>query len=130
MLSQTIKFKSSKSKLLTATKTLPLLLAGFILMPQANALDIKQEYINHCAQNAVDTKMADRTTANKLCSCIVDIHSKKTLGQMWEVESYAQSGKDPATLPFVQKLQSDLQQCEQGLTLNPPQPLTQPAPQK
>ncbi|WP_227430050.1 hypothetical protein [Psychrobacter sp. I-STPA6b] len=106
------------SKLL---KVLPLVGAGLFLVPQANAMDIKQEYINTCVQDAVNTKMANNTDANKLCSCIVDVHSKKTLGQMWEVESYKQSGKDPATLPFVQKLQSDLQQCEQGLTINPPQ---------
>lgn len=117
---------SSKSNLIKAAKVLPIVAAGFMLMPQANAVDIKQEYINSCVQETVDSKMADNATANKLCSCIVDVHSKKTLGQMWEVESYRTSGKDTSTLPFVKKLQSDLQQCEQGLTLNPPQ---QPAQQ-
>ena len=124
MLSQII---SSKSNLIKAAKTLPILAAGFMLIPQANAVDIKQEYINSCVQQTVDTKVADKATANKLCSCVVDVHSKKTLGQMWEVESYRANGKDTSTLPFVQKLQNDLQQCEQGLTLNPPQQPTSSA---
>lgn len=107
-------------------KVLPLVAAGFMMMPQANALDIKQEQINNCAKGAVYYKVADNATAQKLCSCTIDVRSKMTIGQMWEIESYAQSDKDPSTLPYVQKMQQDLQQCTVGLTLNPPQKPTQP----
>ncbi len=120
----------SKATLIKASKTLPLLAAGFMLMPQANALDIKQEQINACVQNVVTSKIADNATANKLCSCSIEVESKITKGQMWEAESYRVSGKDVSTLPSVQKYINDLKQCEQGLTLNPPQQPTQPPAKK
>ncbi|TXD98308.1 hypothetical protein ES754_05115 [Psychrobacter frigidicola] len=100
---------------------LPLAFIGFIAMPQANALDIKQDNINNCVNGAVKFKVADKSTATKLCKCTIDVRSKMTIGQMWEIESYAQSKKDPSTLPYVKKLQKDLQQCTTGLDLKQPQ---------
>jgi hypothetical protein len=44
-----------------------------------------------------------------------------TIGQMWEIESYAQDKKDPSSLPYVKKMQRDLQQCTEGLDLKQPQ---------
>ncbi|WP_169392889.1 MULTISPECIES: hypothetical protein [Psychrobacter] len=100
---------------------LPLAALGFIAMPQANALDIKQNNINQCVEGAVKYKVANKATATKLCNCTINVRSKMTIGQMWEIESYAQSKKDPSTLPYVKKMQSDLQQCTKGLDLKPPQ---------
>ncbi len=94
--------------------------AAMIITP-AQALDIKQDQINNCVKGAVSYKVADNATAQKLCTCTVNVRSKMTLGQMWEIESYAQSGKNPATLPYAKTMQSDLQQCTKGLKLNPPQ---------
>lgn len=86
----------------------------------AQALDIKQEQINKCTDGAVKYQVADKATAKKLCSCTVNVRSKMTLGQMWEIESYAQSGKDPSKLSYAKTMQKDLQQCSKGLKLNPP----------
>lgn len=69
---------------------LPLALLGFVAMPQANAIDIKQNNINTCVNGAVKYKVADQNTATKLCSCTIGVRSKMTIGQMWEIESYAQ----------------------------------------
>lgn len=102
-------------------KILPLALIGFAFMPQANALDIKQDNINSCVTGAVKYKVADKNTANKLCSCTIDVRSKMTIGQMWEIESYAQNKKDPSGLPYVKAMQKDLQQCTVGLDLKKPQ---------
>jgi hypothetical protein len=44
-----------------------------------------------------------------------------TIGQMWEIESYAQDKKDPSNLPYVKAMQKDLQQCTVGLDLKKPQ---------
>ncbi len=102
-------------------KILPLALVGFLVIPQANAVDIKQENINQCVSGAVKYKVADKSTATKLCKCTIDVRSQMTIGQMWEIESYAQDQKDPSGLPYVKKMQEDLQQCTEGLDLKQPQ---------
>ena len=100
---------------------LPIVFIGLIAMPQANAIDIKQDNINACINGAVKYKVADKATASKLCNCTIGVRSKMTIGQMWEIESYAQSKKDPSSLPYVKKMQKDLQQCTVGLNLKQPQ---------
>ncbi|WP_299186287.1 hypothetical protein [uncultured Psychrobacter sp.] len=102
-------------------KVLPLALIGLVAMPQANATDIKQNNINQCVTGAVKYKVADKSTATKLCNCTINVRSKMTIGQMWEIESYAQDKKDPSGLPYVKKMQKDLQQCTKGLDLKQPQ---------
>ena len=100
---------------------LPLALAAIFALPQANAADIKQENINTCVNGAVKYKVANKSTATKLCNCTIDVRSNMTIGQMWEIESYAQNKKDPSNLPYVKKMQKDLQQCTVGLDLKQPQ---------
>lgn len=100
---------------------LPLAFIGLIAMPQANAVNIKQSNIDQCVSGAVKYKVADKSTATKLCDCTIDVRSKMTIGQMWEIESYAQDKKDPSGLPYVKKMQKDLQQCTKGLDLKQPQ---------
>ncbi|MES1964254.1 hypothetical protein M0N77_02775 [Psychrobacter sp. AH5] len=100
---------------------LPLALFSFFAMSQANAVDIKQNNINQCVNGAMKYKVADKNTATKLCSCTINVRSKMTIGQMWEIESYAQDNKDPSSLPYVKTMQRDLQQCTEGLDLKPPQ---------
>ncbi len=100
---------------------LPLALFGFFAMSQANAVDIKQNNINQCVSGAVKYKVADKNTATKLCNCTINVRSKMTIGQMWEIESYAQDKKDPSALPYVKTMQRDLQQCTEGLDLKQPQ---------
>lgn len=102
-------------------KALPLALLGFAMIPQANAVDIKQQQIDNCVAGATKYKVADKATATKLCNCTIGVRSRMTIGQMWEIESYAQSKKDPSSLPYVKKMQKDLQQCTVGLDLKPPQ---------
>ena len=99
----------------------PLALAAIFALPQANAAYIKQENINTCVNGAVKYKVADKSTATKLCNCTIDVRSNMTIGQMWEIESYAQNKKDPSNLPYVKKMQKDLQQCTVGLDLKQPQ---------
>ena len=100
---------------------LPLALAALFALPQANAADIKQNNINTCVNGAVKYKVADKNTATKLCKCTIGVRSEMTIGQMWEIESYAQDKKDPSSLSYVKKMQKDLQQCTVGLDLKQPQ---------
>ena len=102
-------------------RILPLALLGLVVMPQANATDIKKDNINQCISGAVKYKVADRNTASKLCNCTINVRSNMTIGQMWEIESYAQDKKDPSSLPYVKKMQRDLQQCTEGLDFKQPQ---------
>lgn len=100
---------------------LPLTLAAMFVMPQANATDIKQNNINSCVNGAVKYKVADKGDATKLCNCTIGVRSNMTIGQMWEIESYAKDKKDPSSLPYVKTMQKDLQQCTVGLDLKQPQ---------
>ena len=100
---------------------LPLALAALFALPQANAANIKQNNINTCVNGAVKYKVADKNTATKLCKCTIGVRSEMTIGQMWEIESYAQDKKAPSSLPSVKKMQKDLQQCTVGLDLKQPQ---------
>lgn len=102
-------------------RVLPLAVVALVAMPQANAVDIKQENISQCISGAVKYKVADQNTASKLCNCTINVRSQMTIGQMWEIESYAQSKKDPSGLPYVKKMQQDLQKCTVGLNLKQPQ---------
>ncbi|MBO1530989.1 hypothetical protein J3492_07140 [Psychrobacter sp. F1192] len=102
-------------------RVLPLALIGLMSIPQANATDIKQDNINQCVSGAVKYNVADKSTATKLCNCTINVRSQMTIGQMWEIESYAQDKKDPSSLPYVKKMQKDLQQCTKGLDLKQPQ---------
>lgn len=94
---------------------------GFAFMSPANATDVKQSMINKCVEDTVNYKVADNQTAQKFCDCTVNVRGKMTFDQMWLAESYAQSNKDPMTLPFIKQMQKDLEQCTVGLKLNPPQ---------
>lgn len=100
---------------------IPFAVVGLLAIPQANAADIKQDNIDACVNGAVKYKVADKSTASKLCNCTIGVRAKMTIGQMWEIESYAQSNKDPSSLPYVKKMQQELQQCTQGLDLKKPQ---------
>lgn len=100
---------------------LPLALAAVFVMPQANATDIKQSNINSCVNGAVKYKIASKSDATKLCKCTIGVRSNMTIGQMWEIESYAKDKKDPSSLPYVKTMQKDLQQCTVGLDLKQPQ---------
>ena len=100
---------------------LPLALAALFAIPQANAPDIEQDNINTCVSGAVKYKVADKNNATKLCNCTIGVRSNMTIGQMWEIESYAQDKKDPSGLSYVKEMQKDLQQCTVGLDLKKPQ---------
>ncbi len=108
----------------------PLLALSFALTTSANAIDIMQDQIDQCVQGTVNYKIADVVEAKKLCTCTIGVRSRMTIGQMWEIESYALSGKDPSTLPYVLTLQNELQQCTNGLKLMPPQVPNAPNPSK
>ena len=100
---------------------LPLALAAFFVMPQANATDIKQNNINTCVNGAVKYKVANRDTATKYCNCTIDVRSKMTIGQLWEISSYTQDKKDISGLPYAKKMHDELKQCSVGLELKQPQ---------
>ncbi len=112
---------SSKRFTMKLLQILPLLLVGLVAIPQANAANIKQDNINACVSGAVKYKVADQSTATKLCNCTIGVRTQMTIGQMWEIESYAQDKKDPSNLPYVKKMQQELQQCTVGLDLKKPQ---------
>ena len=88
-------------------KILPLLALGasatMFAMP-AQALDIKQELNNQCVKSLQSKAGADSASAKKYCSCRLNVMEKMTYGQMWEIQEYLQSGKDPSKLPQGKKI--------------------------
>lgn len=88
-------------------KILPLLALGasatMFTMP-AQALDIKQELNNQCVKGLQSKAGSDSASAKKYCSCRLNVMEKMTYGQMWEIQEYLQSGKDPSKLPQGKKI--------------------------
>ena len=84
--------------------------------------DIKAAMIARCADEAVQLKMTDSASANKVCSCTINVQANQLkLGEFWEIQSTAMKGKNPSSLPALKRIQGDLDKCRAGVKMNPPQ---------
>lgn len=88
----------------------------------AKDVDLQQAMVEQCVGEMQHFKVADAATAKKLCACTTQVQADNLkLGEFWQMQSYALSGKSPHTLPAVKRIQPKLQACRKGLTLNKPQ---------
>ncbi len=84
--------------------------------------DIKAAMIARCADEAVQLKMTDSASANKVCSCTINVQANQLkLGEFWEIQSTAMKGKNPSSLPALKRIQGDLDKCRAGVKMSPPQ---------
>lgn len=95
-------------------------LLAFTGISTANAanVNIKQDMVNACVAQVTDKKITDPTSAQKLCTCQVNVQGKMTMEQSWEIDSWAQSGNNLASLPLYNSLIKNIQACGAGIKFN------------
>jgi hypothetical protein len=90
--------------------------------PAGAPTDIKSAMIQRCADEAVQLKMTDASTAKKVCSCTINVQANGLkLGEFWDIQTAAMKGQDPKGIPALQRIQPDLEKCRAGVKMNPPQ---------
>lgn len=90
----------------------------FISTAQAANVNIKQDMINACVAQVSDKNITDKTSAQKLCTCQVNVQGRMTMEQSWEIDSWAQSGNNLASLPLYNNLIKNIQACGTGIKFN------------
>lgn len=93
--------------------------------------DIKSAMIERCADEAVQLKMTDSSSAKKVCSCTINVQaSQLKLGEFWEIQSTAMKGQNPNNLPALKRIKGDLDKCRAGVKMSDPQFPTAPTGKK
>ena len=100
------------------------------------AIDIQTVMIQKCTSEATAAKITDAKSAQKVCGCTIGVQANNLkLGEFWAIQSSAMNGKDPRSIPALQRIQPQLDKCREGITFNPPPsaapaaaPATTPAP--
>jgi hypothetical protein len=84
--------------------------------------DIKSAMIERCADEAVQLKMTDSSSAKKVCSCTINVQAKELkLGEFWDIQSAAMKGQNPNNLPALKRIKGDLDKCRAGVKMSNPQ---------
>jgi hypothetical protein len=84
--------------------------------------DIKSAMVQRCVDEAVQFKVTDNASAKKVCSCTINVQaSQLKLGEFWDIQTTAMKGKDPNSLPALQRIKPELDKCRAGIKMNPPQ---------
>ena len=100
-------------------------------MSFAAPTDIKSAMIERCADEAVQLKMTDSTSAKKVCTCTINVQaSQLKLGEFWDIQSAAMKGQNPNNLPALKRIKGDLDKCRAGVKMSEPQFPTAPAGKK
>ncbi len=87
----------------------------------AGPVDIQTVMIQRCTSEATSAKITDAKSAQKICSCTIGVQANNLkLGEFWAIQSLAMSGKDPRSLPALQRIQPQLDKCREGVTFNAP----------
>lgn len=82
--------------------------------PQANAkgsTDIKGDMIKSCTDTYLKAKILSNAEASKFCRCKIAADGNMKVGDIWEIQSAANAGKNPMTHPSIAKAQSELATC-------------------
>ncbi len=104
--------------LMTAAQAAPKKDAG---AKDAGPVDIQTVMIQRCTSEATSAKITDAKSAQKVCSCTIGVQANNLkLGEFWAIQSLAMSGKDPRSLPALQRIQPQLDKCREGVTFNTP----------
>ena len=94
---------------------------------QAAPVDIQTVMVQRCSSEATAAKITDAKSAQKVCGCTIGVQANNLkLGEFWAIQSMAMNGKDPRTLPALQRIQPQLDKCREGITFNAP-PSTAPS---
>ena len=73
--------------------------------------NVKSALINICKEETAKGKKLSAAEVSKYCSCAIKADGKLTNAQKWEIQSTINQKKNPSTLAFVKKQNTDLQAC-------------------
>jgi|GEM_PF-1761083 len=130
-----------KTMLQTAKVAMSVLLTGFVMTSvqaapkkpaqtkEAAPVSIQTIMVEKCTSEATAAKITDAKSAQKVCGCTIGVQANNLkLGEFWAIQSLAMNGKDPRSLPALQRIQPQLDKCREGITFNaPPSPAAAPA---
>lgn len=115
-------------KLLPALAATALLATTAAHAKQKKPINLQQAMVDQCVAEVLHFKVANKSTAKKLCKCTTNVQAKHLkLGEFWEMNSYALNGQSPHNLPQVKRISPKLAACRKGLKLKKP---TVPQPKK
>jgi len=88
---------------------------------QPAPVDIQAVMVQRCTSEATAAKITDAKSAQKVCGCTINVQANNLkLGEFWAIQSSAMNGKDPRTIPALQRIQPQLDKCREGITFNAP----------
>ena len=75
--------------------------------------DIRKTFVNDCIARGL-SRGDEAEKVNKFCPCLFDVlATNMTVAEYLEFDRAGQDGKDPATLPQVQRVMPKAAQCRQ-----------------
>ncbi len=129
-----------KTMLQTAKVAMSVLLTGLVMTSvqaapkkaaptkEAAPVSIQTIMVEKCTSEATAAKITDAKSAQKVCGCTIGVQANNLkLGEFWAIQSLAMNGKDPRSLPALQRIQPQLDKCREGIVFNAP-PSAAPAP--
>lgn len=103
-------------KLLLATAFFGLTVFNLPASANVNATDTAM--VNACAGQMVDKNLTDPTSAQKVCTCLVDEQAKITQAQKSQIDAWVKSGKDVRQSPIYQSVSAKFKACGNGVKFN------------
>jgi hypothetical protein len=83
--------------------------------------DVQSMMVQRCVAEATAAKVTDAKSAQKVCSCTIDVQAKNLkLGEFWDIQTAAYKGQDPRSIPALARIQPQLDKCRAGVTLKMP----------
>ena len=94
------------------------LIASFALPFAAHAANPQQ--VGACVGQMTEKNITDKTSATKVCTCVVDEQAKITQAQKTELDNWVKSGKDVRQNKTFQNMSNRLKACGNGIKFNQP----------
>ena len=94
------------------------LIASFALPFAAHAANPQQ--VGACVGQKTEKNITDKTSATKVCTCVVDEQAKITQAQKTELDNWVKSGKDVRQNKTFQNISNRLKACGNGIKFNQP----------
>lgn len=80
------------------------------------------QQVNACVTQVTDKNITDKKSAQKFCSCVVDVQSSITQAQKTELDQWVKSGKDVRTNKTFQSVTAKFKACGNGIKFNQAKP--------
>lgn len=76
--------------------------------------------VNACVTQMTDKNITDRSSAQKVCACVVNEQANITQAQKSEIDTWVKNGKDVRQNKTYQTIVAKLKACGNGIKFNKP----------